>query len=241
MQIGITERGDAGLDTSWLPWVTSGKPAILITKAPEKVYRELNELKIYEKPMNVIVHCTITGLGGSVYEPNVEPWEKTISWYYTLQHLLGRDRVVLRVDPIILYGSKNYENESAVKTAREIYSRRDGRVRISFFDNYPHVMRKFKKAGVGVPPYYMHAPLSYRQEIKDKLFSEVEVCGEPGMACAGCVSSLDLRVFAPEIANYTLPFSKQRPACTCLAMKYELLSNKHPCGHNCLYCYWKDK
>ena len=32
VQIGITERGDAALNTGWKKWVENGQPAILITK-----------------------------------------------------------------------------------------------------------------------------------------------------------------------------------------------------------------
>jgi hypothetical protein len=70
-EIGITERGDAGLDLGWLPWVREGKPAILITKDPGTLLKELM-LQGKEYPpgkFNVIIHTTITGLGGSVFEP----------------------------------------------------------------------------------------------------------------------------------------------------------------------------
>ena len=39
--IGITEKGDAGIHTGWKPWVSEGKPAILITKSPSKLYQRL--------------------------------------------------------------------------------------------------------------------------------------------------------------------------------------------------------
>jgi len=238
MQIGITERGDAALDTSWLPWVIEGKPAILITKNPALLYRTLAELKIYNKPMNVIVHCTITGLGGTQYEPYVEPWPMTISWYDELIKLIGVERVVLRIDPIILYGTNIYQHEFSIRTATEVYAQRKGRVRISFMDNYPHVMDRFKKAGVGVPPYYMHAPIEKRREVYNVLFPAAEICGEPGMPCTGCVSAKDLAILAPA-ETVAFKIGGQRPACMCSAMKHELLSNRKPCAHGCLYCYWR--
>ena len=68
-EIGITERGDAALDTSWFQWVVEEKqPAILITKDPSKLNRILNDLDFAP---NIIVHATITGFGGTILEPIV--------------------------------------------------------------------------------------------------------------------------------------------------------------------------
>ena len=33
---------------------------------------------------------------------------------------------------------------------------------------------------------------------------------------------------------------QNRNGCLCLACKKEMLTQKHPCAHKCLYCYWKD-
>jgi hypothetical protein len=58
--IGITERGDAALDMGWKSWVSSGRPAILITKNPRLLMDKLLDVE----SRNIIVHCTITGWGG---------------------------------------------------------------------------------------------------------------------------------------------------------------------------------
>ena len=65
--IGITERGDAALDMSWENWVfVQRRPAILISKNPMKLYDEVSKLSdSYNFQPNIIVHCTITGLGGT--------------------------------------------------------------------------------------------------------------------------------------------------------------------------------
>jgi hypothetical protein len=54
-KIGITERGDTVINLDWIPWVKEGKPAILITKNPIRVYDALKPIK----NKNVIVHATI--------------------------------------------------------------------------------------------------------------------------------------------------------------------------------------
>src|SRR4030042_5411374 len=96
-EIGITERGDAALDLSWVNWVMQNKPAILISKDPLKLCSILEGLK----HSNIIVHATITGYGHSDLEPNVPVVDNAFEGYSRLINKLGNARVVLRVDPVI--------------------------------------------------------------------------------------------------------------------------------------------
>lgn len=230
MNIGITERGDAALNLKWTSWVYSKHPAILITKNPTLLYETLSTT-LFPESLNIIVHCTITGHGGSVLEPKVPKPEYALNGYRKLIELLGADRVILRIDPIII----GYDG--GVEMAQEIFQCRMGtRVRISFLDNYPHVKTRFVLAGLKPLSYQFHADLGLRQKAAE-LFPGAEICGEPGFPCTGCVSEKDCEVLG---VNPDLSESKNREACCCLANKLELLSNKHPCGHQCLYCYWKE-
>lgn len=226
MKIGITERGDAALHLAWVPWVKEGKPAILITKDPERLCSRLHGHDVADA--NIIVHCTITGLGGSKVEPHVPKPHGAIHYYKQLVRMLGMERVILRIDPII-------PTERGTARARFVASHCETRMRISFLDNYPHVRRRFRDAGLPVLGYDFHAPLDTRTHIWQE-FGEPEVCGEPGMKCSGCVSAKDLKVLGVEVEPGR---SKQRGACMCLAQKHELLNHRGQCKHGCLYCYWK--
>jgi hypothetical protein len=64
------------------------------------------------------------------------------------------------------------------------------------------------------------------------------MCGEPDFESIGCVSEKDCKIL--NVEQIERPF-KQREECSCLGNKFELLSNKVPCSHNCIYCYWKNK
>ena len=77
VQIGITERGDAALNTGWKKWVENGQPAILITKNVIKLIEENKQLLLNG---NVIIHATITGLGGTQFEPHVPNYEKVLEF-----------------------------------------------------------------------------------------------------------------------------------------------------------------
>lgn len=227
MKIGITERGDAALNTDWMKWVSEDKPAILVSKQPNVVYELLRGMRI----KNVIVHATITGYGGWFVEPNVPACGIALAGYNNLIELLGKDRVVLRIDPVI-------STEKGTEVAKSILNyKKDTRVRISFFDNYKHVKERFRKEETDPLPWDFHAPLDLRQKVWKEL-GKPEVCGEPGFKCTGCISEKDCEILGVEPIDSNF---KQRSACACLGNKVELLKDKKPCFHSCLYCYWQNK
>jgi DNA repair photolyase len=219
--IGITERGDAGLDHSWIEKAKKCDGVILITKAPQSLPKI---------PDNAIVHCTITGFGGGVLEPGVARPEITLDAYHEIVEEIGPHRTVLRIDPII-------PTKKALATAREIFYHTESRVRISFIDAYRHVQERLVKAGlIEIPTDSLHFPLHVRKAAADN-FPKAEVCGEPGFICTGCVSKLDLEALGlPQLGRKG---GRQRASCACLASKTELLGNRGRCKHNCLYCYWR--
>ena len=222
MKIGVTERGDAAVNHEWKPWVESGKPAILITKNPVKLFNHIN------KDMNIIVNCTITGYGHTSIEPNVPYPCDSINAMYLIGNKIGADKVVLRIDPII-------PTPKGIEKSMEVFSKNAGyRVRISFLDNYDHIKTRFRNAGLPVLSYDFHAPLDIRKKVWEDM-GRPEVCAEPGLPCSGCVSKTDADILGVSIRDVR---KGQRPLCNCVVEKHELLSNKHPCTHNCLYCYW---
>jgi DNA repair photolyase len=237
MKIGITERGDAAVNWDiWYPKRHTVDGVILITKNPTGDFID----KISNLDVPWVLHCTITGWGNSEIEPNVPSHADVVfGGYLPLAQKFGTEKVVLRIDPIIPTDMRIIEMMSAGPKVL------NGRSRISFLDWYPHIQNRFKEKA---PQYYneinkmyngqLHAPLSLRNEIKNKYFPNSEICGEPGMECFGCVSARDLAAMG--LSHSEVSRSKQRFACACLGIKTELLNNRHPCQHRCLYCYWKD-
>lgn len=230
--IGITERGDAALDGHWRAMLPNVDGVILITKAPHL---------IDWVPSNGILHCTITGYGGTKLEPGVADYRTTIDAYLEWVKKIGSERCVLRVDPIV-------PTPKGIARAQEILRFAVGRVRISFLDMYPHVETRFKNARLPVPDFYykdgrlqLHAPLEIRQQALCQLrttWDNLEICAEPGMDCAGCVSVKDLAAMGLSV-TVDPGKSQQRKHCHCLAIKRELLDRKGQCSHCCAYCYWR--
>jgi DNA repair photolyase len=230
--IGITEGYDPGYDPKplkdWLP-----KPAIIITKRLDLLLKNFDFTN-----ENVIIHATITGMGGSKIEPNVPKPEVEIEALRELNKSISQNRIVLRVDPIIPeepYFSKALE---VIRNSEGLYSR----LRISFLDMYPHVKERFNKAGVKIPYETFHAPLIARQGvvkyIKQVKEIEPEICGEPDFTCKGCVSEDDLKTLG--LTTEVTRKGAQRYSCACLAIKHEIYSGyKRQCPSKCLFCYWR--
>ena len=225
MRIGITERGDAALDQSWRNKLHTVDGAILVTKAPHK---------LGVVPNNCIVHCTITGLGNTAWEPNVAPPRITLDAYNYLVDVIGPERTVLRIDPITAHH---------FDLAKAVIEKAISRVRISFLDCYNHVRERVRTR---IPQEVRQLPdMHYTRDQRtnmlrslSKIYSDIEICGEPGMINTGCVSKRDLVALGLPIPDLTHT-SKQRYHCNCIAAKTELLNNRKPCTHNCVYCYWK--
>lgn len=231
VRMGTTEKGDAGLDFAWMNKNESFDGMILITKHLSYGFIEQSS------KVNSIVHATITGHGGTIYEPKVPPFSISKQFFKILVDKIGPERVVLRIDPII-------PTDSGIAKAIYVYQQlhenfeKKTRVRISFMDNYEHVKQRFVKVGLKPLEYYFHAPIDLREKIAS-YFPDAEICGEPGMECVGCVSEKDLKIL--NIQEESKIGGWQREECKCLACKIEMLNNnnKRPCRGGCIYCYWK--
>lgn len=222
--IGITEGADPTVNFKWSKWVVEDqKPAILITKNPSKL------LPLITENDNIIVHCSITGLGGSIVEPNIEKLDTSLNAYHEFCKLLTPERVVLRIDPIVYW-------ERDKNLLKHIASESEGRLRISFVDIYAHVIGRFKENNTKLPfKTGFNMPLDLRKHIWEEL-GKPELCGEPDMTSTPCVSEFDCSILGVEPINKR---KGQRLACSCLANKIELCTRPPKCTYDCLYCYWK--
>lgn len=174
ISIGITERGDAALDLSWIKLIDYMNGAIIISKGYNDDFNDAL-LKYKQK---IIYHATCTGLGSSMLEPNVPFYVNQID---NIKRLIERgfpiDHIVVRIDPIIpksiflqLDNYSDYIDEqynfSLDKEYKYVAIIMDiigkcvdlgiRRFRYSFLDIYPHVMERLKSKNI----------LIYEKEIK---------------------------------------------------------------------------
>ena len=230
--IGITECGDAGLDFSWVEQIPATDFSILITKnVNDKFIDEV--IKVKNK---VIVHTTITGMGGTVVEPRVPPAYISIG---QIERLIAKgfpaEQIVLRIDPII-------PTQKGINTALSVLDAASHlgikRCRISILDMYKHVESRFKNAGIKAPVYDLNK--AYDDVLKAITpymdTWEFEACAENFPFRAGCISQKDADILKSPVI--LMGKKGQRKGCLCPQNKCELLSHKSQCQHGCLYCYW---
>lgn len=240
IKFGVTERGDASCDFSWINRINEMNGAILITKNITNTF--INEVIKYN---NIIVHATCTGYGGTIVEPNVPEFNKQLAQAKKLADLIGLDKVVIRVDPIIPTPKGITRAEKVILKAIELGFKR---FRVSLIDMYPHVRMRMKLAGL-IPPYGDNFYPSVEQTIATNIMLTniikkfgvvIESCAEPGLDVerVGCVSAKDFKIL--NITESAIGNSNQRRNCLCCSAKTELLNTKARCPHKCIYCYWKD-
>ena len=256
-KIGITERGDAGIDLSWENKLDTVDGAIILTKCLTGPKFQEVMLRHKEK---LILHAGISGNGGTIYEPNVLPYGKSLD---ALQNLIDKgfptSHIVLRCDPII----PNCDGLTNMKNMFEEFLNRNmniTRIRISVLDNYPHVRERFAEHGIDVlyNGYFQATANQFANiaRIISDIFANhdeinIECCAEPKLQEASC--NLNLKPIEwcgccgfkdAEILGITLPTvcrvnPQNRKGCLCIDVKTELLTNPKPCPHKCIYCYWK--
>lgn len=264
MKIGITERGDAGLDFTWYNAVKTNKVdgAVLITKNITSEFTD-KVLELHNCNKKLIVMATCTGFGGTVIEPNVPVYTTQLD---SLKALINRGfpakQCVLRIDPIFPTEKGIKKVRKVVEYADEIGVLKDVRVRVSILDEYTHVKQRFRDAGLptvygegntaefflmtrtAIALHNLHKEygISFYTCAEPKLIKFLKAMhGEDQKVCIaqGCISNEDLVILGlPEV---DLPVNMQkREGCLCLSCKTELLKNKTRCPNGCLYCYWKD-
>lgn len=148
MYIGITERGDAGIDLSWYQKIKDKTVdgAVLITK---KMTREFIKkvIELHKSGYKIVVHHTITGWGASKIEPNVEQYEWELHMLKALIDLgFPKENCVLRIDPIFPTENGLKRVEKVIEYAYKLDCL-PPRIRISILDEYKHVKERFKEAG----------------------------------------------------------------------------------------------
>lgn len=261
IRIGITERGDAGIDLSWYDKIKNGacEGAILITKNITDEFIK-NVLDLYNTNHKIIVHCSCTGWGKTVLEPNVPEYKTQLN---KLKELIDKGfpikNCVLRIDPIFPTKSGLQRVCDVLSYATELNLIPTIRIRVSIYDEYKHVKERLKEHGIA--PMYGDSFYAQQKMMNDAIdvltkvheeyankFKEnvrFETCAEPFLKNpnvfkqTGCVSGSDLDIFGLK-TDTNLTNLQNRHGCMCLGCKKELLTNKKQCPHKCLYCYWRD-
>lgn len=254
MRIGITERGDAGLDLSWRDRLREVDGCVLVTK---RLSRRFCEALLEADDGRIVLHATCTGWGGTAMEPNVYAPGQTLA---SLGRLVAagfpKERCVLRIDPVVPTEEGLRRLADTVGACEADPLLRGVRKRVSVLDQYRHARERMAAAGidVGYPGggfrpsrEQWNAVAATLAGLHERHGAVFETCAEPELAAlpcveaCGCIGPRDLALMGLEAPDGCGSNPQGRSGCLCLSCKTELLTRKERCPHGCLYCYWRDR
>lgn len=207
------------------------------TKNAKPMLPRLDELKDYK----YYFQYTITGYKSDV-EKGVLNKKEVIKTFQELSNKIGKERVILRYDPIFL--SEKYSIEYHCKVFENLCSQLDGyteRCVISFIDLYAKTERNTKDLNIRLMKDDDIREISKKFAIIAKNHNMmIETCSEAydlsefGIRKGKCI---DDEVVAKAI-GYEVNVKKddtQRDVCGCV--KSIDIGQYNTCRHHCLYCY----
>lgn len=217
---------------------------VIWTKNPENMLLNgllKDTLKNYQQ---IYIHLTITGMGGSEFEPLIPPWPKVVQMIEPLIEFVGHPgRICWRFDPILIVKGekKSYSNFDWFPEIMESISPWGIRAcRISWVSPYKKVVNRLATQGWQIVPQTLAQQREQAQKIiawaKSKGM-QIHFCAMEGFPVSRCIDGYFLIEIHPQKLDCSLKKAKgQRPLCGCTeSLDIGWYSLK--CKHGCLYCY----
>ena len=190
------------------------------------------------------IHLTVTGLGGTILEPGIPPWEKVVAMIPGIVDLVKNpERISWRFDPIVRVGV-NGEEISNYHLFQEIADHFScsgiTTCRTSWVEPYRKVMRRLENKEIRLLPHTREERLEHAKQLS-------EIAGEIGMQIMHCSMDefpvsrcIDGKLFSrlhPQGLECSFKKAKgQRKLCGCTeSLDIGWYSMK--CPNGCLYCY----
>ena len=209
-------------------------------------YRPLLEkVRQYDQ---LFIHYTVTGMGGSLLEPGIEPTNQAMDRLSRLVELVKHPRRIrFRFDPIVhlkFPTGENYCNlRQFEKLAPLIEQNGIKDVSISWMSAYRKVISRLKRSGIeviSISQEQWQQELQYLQQIAEEHNLTLHGCCVPGMERSRCIDGFLFNELHPYGEKCSTKKAKgQRKDCGCteswdIGWYYE-------CVHGCKYCYANPK
>lgn len=217
---------------------------VIWTKNPENMLKNgllKNTLKNYQQ---IYVHLTITGMGGTEFEPLIPPWKRIVQMVEPLIKIVGSpQRICWRFDPILIVKGegKSYSNFDLFPEIMESIIPWGLRTcRISWVSPYKKVVSRLADRGWHLVPLTLPEQKEQAEKIaqwtKNKGM-EIHFCAMAGFPLSRCIDGYLLKEIHPQKLDCSLRKAKgQRPLCGCTeSLDIGWYSLK--CKNGCLYCY----
>jgi len=210
------------------------------TRNPKPIIENLKSLD--ESGYKYYFQFTITPYNNDL-EKNNPNKKEAIKTFITLSEKIGKEKVILRYDPILITGRYSFEFHN--KAFRALIEKLQGcteKIIISFLDDYRKVSRNMK--GFNLQELDNEGMRSMTQslvEIASKYQLTIETCAEAinladlGVNHTKCIDGdLIEKIIDYKIINKD-KLDANRAFCGC--MKCVDIGQYDSCIHDCLYCY----
>jgi hypothetical protein len=217
---------------------------VIWTKSPRNLLSHPTLSPRIKHYQNLFLHLTVTGMGGSILEPNIPSPGDVLTLLPDLIRLFaGPEHIRLRFDPIVhlrMPGGSAYSNlECFADVIKPAANLGISEVTISWMDEYRKVITHLNRKGI--TPQTPSESLK-REELKKLLDGArkhgvtLHGCCEPTMERSKCIDGKLLSDLHPRgLRCSTRRAAGQRELCGCTE-SYDIGSYRF-CPHGCLYCY----
>ena len=216
---------------------------VLWTKNPTNL---LKHKALHKSCLNyhLYLHFTITGMGSTMPEPNVPPWQEMTDLLGPLVEYTGDpERIRIRFDPIVHLRFPDGEIFCNLEMFEPIAveANRHGILdfSISWMAAYKKVISRLGKhdiEDVAVSPEQWKKEFDWLTEKAAEYSIRLHGCSVPGMPVSRCIDGELLARLHPEnLPCSTTKAKGQRKTCGCTE-SYDI-GWYNPCPHGCIYCY----
>lgn len=217
---------------------------VIWTKNPENALKQGKLREILERYDQLYIHLTITGLGGTVLEPGIPPWQKVVAMLPDLIGLVKDPRrITWRFDPLVRvkYADTLMTNSNMFHMLAEKIMRFGiDTCRISWVEPYRKVLCRLQKRGFLLLPWSDQEKKEQAAHLEweaARLGIKILYCSVQGFPRSRCIDGGLLSILHPAGELCSQKKAKgQRPMCGCTE-SIDIGWYSMKCKSGCLYCY----
>lgn len=208
---------------------------IFCTKNPLPLLKRIDKI-----PFPSMYHITITPYHQDI-EPNVLDKKTIIQAVKTLSAQVGKERVVVRYDPILL--TERYTIEYHKKAFASLAAQLQNDISmiiVSFVDYYKNTKANFKAMQMkNMNQGDMEELAKIIGAIVQQYHIPIQTCGEEldfslyGIKQGACVS----QQLMEQLLNHPYELPKGKPPRNCKCLPFVDIGDYNACAHLCKYCY----
>lgn len=221
---------------------------VIWTKNPLPLIHNNFLRKKIEQYRQIFIHVTVTGMGGSKFEPHIPSSETILDELPRLIQLIGNpDRLTWRFDPIVhlKQGDQKYSNISFFPELSAAFARHGiSSVKISWLSLYKKVIRNLKKIGWEPEDISLEKKKEEArnlEKITEARNQKIDYCCVEGFPVSRCIDGMRLGELHPDHIQCSVKRARgQRALCGCTE-SIDIGWYNQTCLHGCVYCYANPK